>query len=332
MQYRATLIKGDGIGPEVTDATCRVLAAAGAPIEWEEAPGGALAVEQYGVPMPVATLDSVRKNRLGLKGPLMTPKGKGFRSANVTLRQELDLYVGYRPVQTLPGIETPYKGVNLVTLRENTEDLYAGIEHEVTPGTVLTLKVSTRAAGERIARWAFENMRYTGRRGIHCCTKAAVVPLADGAFQDAFEAVGAEYPYIEKALLPVDNLAFELAQDPTRFDVLLLQNLYGDILSDLAAGLVGGLGVVPGANIGDRIAVFEAVHGTAPDIAGRGIANPLAVLGSALLMLEYVGEHKIKHRIERAVWDVLEEGRHLTGDLGGSANTAGFTDAIIDKL
>jgi isocitrate dehydrogenase (NAD+) len=332
MQYRATLIKGDGIGPEVTDATCRVLAAAGAPIEWEEAPGGALAVEQYGVPMPEATLDSVRKNRLGLKGPLMTPKGKGFRSANVTLRQELDLYVGYRPVQTLPGIETPYKGVNLVTLRENTEDLYAGIEHEVTPGTVLTLKVSTRAAGERIARWAFENMRYTGRRGIHCCTKAAVVPLADGAFQDAFEAVGAEYPYIEKALLPVDNLAFELAQDPTRFDVLLLQNLYGDILSDLAAGLVGGLGVVPGANIGDRIAVFEAVHGTAPDIAGRGIANPLAVLGSALLMLEYVGEHKIKHRIERAVWDVLEEGRHLTGDLGGSANTAGFTDAIIDKL
>ena len=332
MQYRATLIKGDGIGPEVTEATCRVLAAAGAPIEWEEAPGGALAVEQYGVPMPEATLESVRKNRLGLKGPLMTPKGKGFRSANVTLRQELDLYVGYRPVQTLPGIETPYKGVNLVTLRENTEDLYAGIEHEVTPGTVLTLKVSTRAAGERIARWAFENMRYTGRRGIHCCTKAAVVPLADGAFQDAFEAIGAEYPYIEKALLPVDNLAFELAQDPTRFDVLLLQNLYGDILSDLAAGLVGGLGVVPGANIGDRIAVFEAVHGTAPDIAGRGIANPLAVLGSALLMLEYVGEHKIKHRIERAVWDVLEEGRHLTGDLGGSANTAGFTNAIIDKL
>lgn len=332
MQYRVTLIKGDGIGPEVTEATCRVLGAAGAPIEWEEAPGGALAVEQYGVPMPEATLDSVRKNRLGLKGPLMTPKGKGFRSANVTLRQELDLYVGYRPVKTLPGVETPYKGVDLVTLRENTEDLYAGIEHEITPGTVLTLKVSTRRAGERIARWAFENMRYTGRRSIHCCTKSAVVPMADGAFEDAFKAVGAEYPYIEKGVLPVDNLAFQLAQDPTAFDVLLLQNLYGDILSDLAAGLVGGLGVVPGANIGDRIAVFEAVHGTAPDIAGKGIANPLAVLGSALLLLEYVGEHKIKDRIERAVWDVLEEGRHLTGDLGGSADTAGFTDAIIDKL
>ena len=332
MKYRVTLIKGDGIGPEVTEATCRVFAAAGAPIEWEEAPGGALAVEQYGVPMPEETLASVRRNRLGLKGPLMTPKGKGFRSANVTLRQELDLYVGYRPVKTLPGIKTPYKNVDLVTLRENTEDLYAGIEHEITPGTVLTLKVSTRKAGERIARWAFENMRYTGRRLIHCCTKAAVVPLADGAFQDAFEAVGTGYPYIEKALLPVDNLAFQLAQDPTRFDVLLLQNLYGDILSDLAAGLVGGLGVVPGANIGDRIAVFEAVHGTAPDIAGEGIANPLAVLSSALLLLEYVGEHKIKSRIERAVWDVLEEGKHLTGDLGGTANTAGFSDAIIDKL
>ena len=332
MQYRVTLIKGDGIGPEVTDATCRVLAAAGAPIEWEEAPGGALAVEQFGVPMPAQTLDSVRRNRLGLKGPLMTPKGKGFRSANVTLRQELDLYVGYRPVKTLPGIETPYKDVDLVTLRENTEDLYAGIEHEVTPGTVLTLKVSTRKAAERIAGWAFENMRYTGRRTIHCCTKAAVVPLADGAFLDAFRRVGAEYPFLEKRDKPVDNLAFELALDPTRFDVLLLQNLYGDILSDLAAGLVGGLGVVPGANIGDQIAVFEAVHGTAPDIAGRGIANPLAVLSSALLMLEYVGEHKVKARIERAVWDVLEEGKHLTGDLGGSANTAGFTDAIIDKL
>lgn len=262
----------------------------------------------------------------------MTPKGKGFRSANVTLRQELDLFVGYRPVRSLPGIETPYKGVDLVVLRENTEDLYAGIEHEVTPGTVLTLKVSTKRAAERIARWGFENMRYTGRRKIHCCQKASVVPMADGAFLDAFEAVGAEYPYIEKAALPVDSLAFELALDPTRYDVLLLQNLYGDILSDLTAGLVGGLGVVPGANIGDQIAVFEAVHGTAPDIAGKGIANPLAVLNSALLMLQYVGEHQIAARIERAVFDVLEAGTHLTGDLGGSANTATFTDAIIDKL
>jgi isocitrate dehydrogenase (NAD+) len=332
MKYRVTLIKGDGIGPEVTDATCRILAAAGAPIEWEEAPGGSEAVEQYGSPMPQETLDAVRRNRLGLKGPLMTPKGRGFRSANVTLRQALDLYVGYRPVKSLPGIETPYKNVDLVVLRENTEDLYAGIEHEITPGTILTLKVSTRAAGERIARWAFENMRYTGRRLVHCCTKANVVPLADGAFLDAFETVGAEYPYIEQQALPVDALAFELAQDPTAYDVLLLQNLYGDILSDLAAGLVGGLGVVPGANIGDRIAVFEAVHGTAPDIAGKGLANPLAVLNSALLMLQYVGEHKIATNIERAVFDVLEAGRVRTGDLGGTATTATFTEAIIDAL
>lgn len=332
MKYRVTLIKGDGIGPEVTEATCRILAAAGAPIEWEEAPGGAAAVEQYGVPMPEATLQAVRRNRLGLKGPLMTPKGRGFRSANVTLRQELDLYVGYRPVKSIPGIDTPYKNVDLVVLRENTEDLYAGIEHEVAPGTVLTLKVSTRRAGERIASWAFENMRYTGRRRVHCCSKAHVVPMADGAFVDAFHAVGAEYPYIEKHDLPVDTLAFNLAQDPTPYDVLLLQNLYGDILSDLAAGLVGGLGVVPGANIGDRIAVFEAVHGTAPDIAGKGIANPLAVLHSSLLMLQYVGEHKIAANIERAIVDVLEKGEVRTGDLGGTANTATFTDAIIDAL
>lgn len=332
MRYRVTLIEGDGIGPEVTGATRRVLAAAGAPIDWEPAPGGAGAVEEYGVPMPQVTLDSVRKNRLGLKGPLMTPKGKGFRSANVTLRQELDLYVGYRPVVSLPGVETPYKDVDLVVLRENTEDLYAGIEHRIDADTVVTLKVSTRRAGERIARWAFENMRYTGRRLIHCCQKASVVPLADGAFLDAFRQIGADYPYIEKQAMPVDNLGFELAQDPTRFDVLLLQNLYGDIISDLCAGLVGGLGVAPGANIGDRIAVFEAVHGTAPDIAGKGLANPLSVLLSGLLMLEYVGEQAIAARIRRAVYDVLEEGKHLTGDLGGSANTETFTDAIVDKL
>ncbi len=332
MRIPVTLIRGDGIGPEVTGATCEILAAADAPIEWEEALGGQAAMAEFGSPMPKQTLDAVRKNRLGLKGPLMTPKGKGFRSANVTLRQELDLYVGYRPARSLPGVETPYRDVDLVVLRENTEDLYAGIEHRISDDTVLTLKVSTRAAGERIARWAFENMRYTGRRMIHCSAKASVVPLADGAFIDAFSSIGAGYPFLEKHQLSVDNLAFELARDPTRFDVLLLQNLYGDILSDLVAGLVGGLGVVPGANIGDRIAVFEAVHGTAPDIAGRGIANPLAVLSSALLLLDYIGEKKRARRIERAVFDVLEEGRVRTGDLGGTANTAEFAAAIIDRL
>jgi isocitrate dehydrogenase (NAD+) len=332
MSYRVTLIKGDGIGPEVTEATQQILDAAGAPIEWEEALGGGAAVEAFGEPMPEKTLASIRRNRLGLKGPLNTPMGRGFRSANVSLRKKLDLYVGYRPVHSLPGIQTAYSDVDLVVLRENTEDLYAGIEHEISDGTVMTLKVSTRKAGERISRWAFENMRYTGRRKIHCCQKASVVPLADGAFLEAFLAIAAEYPYIQSEQLPVDTLAFELAQDPTRYDVLLLQNLYGDILSDLAAGLVGGLGVVPGANIGDQIAVFEAVHGTAPDIQGRGIANPLAVLQSALLMLDYVGERSISDQIRRAVYDVLSKGEHITGDLGGPANTAGFTAAIIDAL
>ena len=332
MRYRATLLPGDGIGPEVTAATVRILAAAGAPIDWEVAPAGAAGVAADGIPMPARTLASIKANRLGLKGPLETPKGKGFKSANVTLRQELDLYVGYRPVQSLPGIRTPYQGVDLVVLRENTEDLYAGIEHEVTPGTVMTLKVSTRAAGERIARWAFENMRYTGRRRIHCCHKASVMPLADGAFLDAFHKIGETYPYLEQADLPVDSLAFELARDPAPFDVLLLQNLYGDILSDLCAGLVGGLGVVPGANIGDGCAVFEAVHGTAPDIAGKGVANPLAVLLSGVLMLDYVGERKIAERVRRAIYDVLEKGAVRTRDLGGTADTAMFTDAIIDAL
>ncbi len=338
MRYRVTLLEGDGIGPEVTTAMRRVLDAAGAPIEWEVMPAGESAAKNHGSPMPDATLQSIRKNRLGLKGPLGTPKGGGYRSANVTLRQALDLYVGLRPVRSLPGIATPYKDVDLVVLRENTEDLYAGIEHEIAskPGqrgdTVLTLKVSTRRAGERIARWSFEHMRNHGRRRIHCCHKAPVVPLADGAFVDAFRRVGDEYPFLEKMDVTVDTLALELANDPSPYDVLLLQNLYGDILSDLAAGLVGGLGVVPGANIGDGVAVFEAVHGTAPDIANQGLANPLAVLLSALLMLEYVGERAVADRIERAIFDVLEANRVRTKDLGGTADTDTFTQAIMDRL
>jgi isocitrate dehydrogenase (NAD+) len=332
MQYRVTLLEGDGIGPEVTGATCRILAAAGAPIEWERAPAGGEAIERYGVPMPEETLASIRRNRLGLKGPLMTPKGGGFRSANVALRQSLDLFVGLRPVKTLPNVPGAWPGLDLVLFRENTEDLYAGIEHEVTPGTVVSLKTSTVRAGERIARWAFEYMRYRGRRTIHCCHKAPINPLADGAFLSAFRHIGEEYPFLEQLDIGVDTLSLLLPMDPSRFDVLLLQNLYGDILSDLCAGLAGGLGVVPGANIGSKAAVFEAVHGTAPDIAGKGLANPLAVLLSALMLLEYVGEWKIAGRIERAVWDVLGEAKHLTGDLGGKAGTATFTDAIIDKL
>ena len=336
MKYRVSLLKGDGIGPAITGATCRILNAAGAPIEWEEVPAGLEAVEQFGVPMPDVTLKSIKKNRLGLKGPLMTPKGKGFKSANVTLRQKLNLYVGLRPVRSIPGIKTKYENVDLVVLRENTEGLYSGIEHVLPDQTVMTLKISTKKAGENISKWAYEYMRYNGRRKLHCCHKASVVPLADGAFLDAFHSIGSQYPYIEKKEIFIDNLAMELAMDPTRFDVLLLQNLYGDIISDVTAGLVGGLGVVPGANIGDQIAVFEAVHGTAPDIAGKGIANPLAVLQSALLMLQYVGEQKIAQKIETAVFDVLEEGKYVTGDLATdkskAVGTETFADAIIDRL
>ena len=332
MKYTVTLIPGDGIGPEVTGAACRVIEAAGAPIEWEVVHAGQRAFEETGIPVPGSVLTSIRRNRVALKGPLGTPKAQGFRSANVTLRQELQLYTGLRPVRSLPGVRSPYQDVDLVVLRENTEDLYAGIEHEVKPGQVISLKVSTRAAGERIARWAFEYMRWRGRRRIDCCAKPAVSPLADGAFMDAFSRIGQDYPFIQQGTLPVDNLAMQLAMDPSSFDVLLLQNLYGDILSDLCAGLVGGLGVVPGANIGDTIAVFEAVHGTAPDIQGKGVANPLAVLLSGVMMLEFMGERRTAERIERAIFDVLGEGRTLTGDLGGTASTAEFTDALIDKL
>lgn len=332
MSYRLTLIEGDGIGPEVTGATVEVLAAAGAPIEWERVPAGMAAFEQCGDPLPDAVIESVKRNRVGLKGPLQTPKGGGYTSANVGLRKRLDLFTGWRPVHTMPGLSTRHRDVDLVVLRENTEGLYSGIEHEVTPGTIVTLKVSSKQAGERIARWAFEHARHAGRRKISVVHKRSVLPLADGAFVDAFHRVGQDYPFIAQEEVTLDDLCLGLVQEPTHFDVLLLQNLYGDIVSDLAAGLVGGLGVVPGANVGARYAVFEAVHGTAPDIAGKGIANPLAVLMSSLLMLEHIGERRVADRIRGAIYAVLEEGRHLTGDLGGKADTATFTHAIIDHL
>lgn len=332
MKYRVTLIPGDGIGPEVTDATCRVLEAAGAPVEWDHQIAGMAAVEAGHDPLPEAVLASLRRNRVGLKGPLMTPQGGGYRSANVTLRQELQLYTGLRPVLSLPGVKTPYDDVDIVVLRENTEDLYAGIEHEVTPGTIVSLKVSSAEAGERIARWGFEYARNNGRRKITVCHKKSILPRADGAFVDAFYEVGRDYPFIQQDEISLDQVSMRLAADPVEFDVLLLQNLYGDIISDVCAGLVGGLGVVPGANIGDKIAVFEAVHGTAPDIAGKGIANPLALLLSGVLMMDYMGERRVAERVRQAIWDVLTEAKHTTGDLGGNANTKTFADALIDKL
>lgn len=332
MRYRITLIEGDGIGPEVTRAACRVLEAAGAPVEWEPVPAGAGAIPDHGTPLPDFVLTSIKNNRVALKGPLETPKGGGWKSANVGLRQGLSLYTGWRPVKSLPGVRTPYDDVDLVVLRENTEGLYTGIEHEVTPGTIVTLKVTTAAAAERIARWGFEHARNAGRRRITVCHKRGVQPLGDGAFVDAFFRIGEEYPFIEKDSESLDDVALRLAEDPSRYDVLLMENLYGDILSDLCAGLVGGLGVVPGANVGDGVAVFEAVHGTAPDIAGRGVANPLAVLLSGVLMMQYMGERKVADRVERAIHDVLAKGTHTTRDLGGTADTQTFTDALCDAL
>jgi isocitrate dehydrogenase (NAD+) len=332
MKYRVTLIEGDGIGPEVTGATCRILEAAGAPIEWEPVPAGLKGVELFGTPLPQVVLDSLQRNRVGIKGPLTTPKGGGYTSPNVGLRKAGDLYVGWRPVRSLPAVKSRYNNVDLVVLRENTEGLYSGIEHEVTPGTVVTLKISSVRAAERISRWAFEYARHAGRRKITVVHKASILPLTDGAFVDAFFRIAKDYPFIEADAHTLDEVSMQLAKDPSVFDTLLLENLYGDILSDLCAGLVGGLGVVPGANVGDKMAVFEAVHGTAPDIAGQGVANPLAVLLSGLLMLEHIGERAVARRVERAVYDVLGEGRYLTRDLGGTAGTETFTQAILDKL
>jgi isocitrate dehydrogenase (NAD+) len=330
--YRVTLVEGDGIGPEVTGAVVRILDAAGAPIEWERVLAGQAAHAAVGNQLPDDVIASLRRNRVGLKGPLGTPKGGGFRSANVGLRQALDLSVGWRPVKSLPGVASRYENVDLVVLRENTEGLYAGIEHEVAKDTVVSLKVSTRAAAARIARWAFEHARNAGRRRITVCHKKAVLPRGDGAFVDAFFEVGRDYPFVEQEEQSLDQVAMALAEDPSRFDVLLLENLYGDILSDLCAGLVGGLGVVPGANVGDKVAVFEAVHGTAPDIAGQGLANPLAVLLSACLMLEWMGQHRVAGTIRRSVERVLADGKVRTRDLGGTAGTDEFTAAIVDGL
>jgi len=332
MSYRVTLIEGDGIGPEVTGAVCEILAAAGAPIEWERVMAGQRAWEELGNPLPEGVLTSLRANRVGLKGPLGTPKGTGFRSANVQLRQGLQLYTGWRPVRTLPGVRSRYRDVDLVVLRENTQGLYAGIEHAVADDTIVSLKLSSRDAALRIARWAFDHAQNHGRRKITVCHKKGVLPLTDGAFVDAFFEVGRDYPFIRQEEQNLDEVCQQLAHDPSVYDVLLLENLYGDIISDICAGLVGGLGMVPGANVGDHIAVFEAVHGTAPDIAGQGVANPLAVLLSACLMLEYMGEHAIARRVRGAIEGVLTEGRHLTRDLGGTAGTAEFTQAIIDQL
>jgi isocitrate dehydrogenase (NAD+) len=326
------LIAGDGIGPEVTAAARQVIAAAGVDIVWVPAPAGLEAAEQFLDPLPERTLDLIRRHRVALKGPCTTPVGKGFRSINVRLRQGLDLYASVRPVKTLPGVKVPFDHVNLVVVRENTEGLYSGLEHVVVPGVVESLRIITRPAAERIVRFAFELARREGRRSVTFCHKADVMRLSDGLFLACARAVADEFPFITFEQRPIDDVCMELVLDPTRFEVLVMENLFGDVVSDLCAGLVGGLGLVPGANLGDRYAVFEAVHGSAPDIAGKGLANPIACIRSAALLLVHVGQPEAAARIERAVYMTLESGVGLTRDLGGEGTTATITEQIIWNL
>jgi isocitrate dehydrogenase (NAD+) len=326
------LIPGDGIGPEVTTAATKVVKAAGADITWIEADAGLHAVEKHGEPLPAATLDLIRRYRVALKGPCTTPLGKGYRSINVALRQGLELYASIRPVNSLPGVKVPYENVDLIVVRENTEGLYSGLEHFVVPGVVESLRIITRHAAERIVRFAFELARHGGRRSITFCHKADVLPQSDGMFLAVARKVADDYPFLQFAELHVDALCMQLALDPNRFDVLVMENLFGDVISDLCAGLVGGLGLVPGANIGTRFAVFEAVHGSAPDIAGKDLANPIAVIRSAALLLEHIGQPQVGRRIEEAVVRTLQSGKGLTRDLGGTGTTTTITQELIANL
>jgi len=326
-----TLIPGDGIGPEVVEATLRVLDAAGVQLEWERRQAGLEAMEEHGTPLPEAVLDSIRRTRVALKGPVTTPVGKGFRSVNVQLRQSLGLYANLRPVVSLPDVPSRFSGVDLVIVRENTEGLYSGLEHEVVPGVVESLKIITAAASTRVARFAFEYARRHGRRRVTVAHKANIMKLADGLFLDCCRAVAAEYPDIRFDDRIIDNLCMQLVIRPEDYDVIVLENLYGDIVSDLAAGLVGGLGVTPGANIGDDAAVFEAVHGSAPDIAGQGLANPTALIQSAILMLEHLALDDAAARIHRALLAVFRSGVR-TRDLGGTASTDEFTSAVVTEV
>jgi isocitrate dehydrogenase (NAD+) len=328
----ATLIPGDGIGPEVTEACLHVLDAAGVPISWERVEAGGEVVAKFGTPVPEPALQSIRRLGLALKGPITTPVGEGFRSANVTLRQALDLYASIRPVKSIPGLPSRFENVDLIVVRENTEGLYSGLEHRVTPGVVTSLKVVTERACLRISQHAFRLAERAGRRRITAVHKANIMKLTDGLFLECARKVARDHPSIEYDEIIIDNCAMQLVRDPSRFDVLLLENLYGDIMSDLCAGLVGGLGVVPGSNLGDDCAVFEAVHGSAPDIAGKRVANPTAVILSAVELLRDVGETERAARIEAAVHACLAEPATRTGDLGGPMNLDQFTAAVIERV
>ena len=331
-RHKITLVPGDGIGPEVTGAAISVMRAAGVHFEWESFVVGAEALSRFGDPLPQDLFDSIKRTKVALKGPVMTPIGTGFVSANVRLRKALDLYANLRPIKTLKGVKSRYENVDLIVVRENTEDLYSGLEHEVVPGVVESLKIITDRASRRIAHFAFEHARREGRKRITAIHKANIMKMSDGLFLNCFREVARDYPEIKADDMIVDNACMQMVMDPNQFDVLLLENLYGDIMSDLGAGLVGGLGIVPGANIGEEIAVFEAVHGSAPNIAGRGIANPTALIQTAVLMLKHIGEREAADKIQNALEKILAEGQALTRDLGGDATTIEFTEAIIHAL
>jgi isocitrate dehydrogenase (NAD+) len=333
MTHRVTLIPGDGIGPELSEATKRVLDASGVDFEWEVVEAGEAVLAREGTPLPQSVLDSIIRNKVAIKGPITTPVGVGFRSVNVALRQTLGLYANVRPVRSIPGLVTRYENVDLVIVRENTEDLYAGIEHMVGPDAAESIKIITRAASERIARYAFEYAVANGRSKVTAVHKANIMKFSDGLFLESCRTIAAQYEgriAFEDRI--VDNMCMQLVQKPELYDVLVLPNLYGDIVSDLCAGLVGGLGVAPGANIGPDSAVFEAVHGSAPKYAGQNKANPTALMLSGVLLLRHIGEQGAAKRVEDAIRAVIAEGRTVTYDLGGSAGTSEFADAIVARL
>ena len=334
MTYQVTLIPGDGIGPEVAEATVRAVDATGVKIEWERVEAGARALAEQGQLIPDDVFASLEVTRVGLKGPTATPIAGGHQSINVALRKKLGLYTTFRPVRMLPGLKTRFSDlpIDLAIFRENTEDLYSGLEHEVVPGVVESLKIITRNASSKIARASFEYARRAGRHKVTAIHKANIMKLSDGLFLKCCREVAAEFTDITYNELIVDNACMQLVMRPETFDLLVLPNLYGDIISDLTAGLVGGLGIVPGANIGDHHAIFEAVHGTAPDIAGKGLANPTALMQSAVLMLAHLDERDASVRLHNAIYKVYAEGKHLTGDVGGKASTTEFTDAVIGHL
>src|SRR6201997_3669211 len=332
MTHKITLIPGDGIGPEVTQATVRILEATGVKFEWESFQVGADAFEKHGEYIPNEVIESIERTHVALKGPVTTPIGGGFASINVALRQKFELYANFRPIRNLPHIPTRYPDVDLIIVRENTEGLYSGIEHEVVPGVVESLKIITAKASTRIARFAFEYARKNKRKKIHAIHKANIMKLSDGLFLKCSREVSKEYTEITYGEHIVDNTCMQLVMNPYQYDMLVLENLYGDIVSDLCAGLVGGLGLVPGANFGHQCAIFEAVHGSAPDIAGRNIANPTAVLRSGLLMLRHLGEHEAALKVRHAIDQVYRDRSKLTRDIGGTASTSEFADAIIEAI